>query len=462
LSSQVSEVHAGLARDHAIAALTAAFWLLGIGGLALAADSAMPDSPTRLAVLAILAAGGFVTESFAVRVGPGSRAEVSAGGIVIILAAVLLGPFAAGIVGFAELLRDARRPPLARWLAHAPLRCTIALAAGEAASRVGHASDSGLLASVVAAWAAMTVVDIAGNSAIARLRGLQVGAFLRDSLAACYLPFVFYLPIVWATAVAYRSAGIAALVMVLGPTLLAQYIYHLYQQRGQAYDDLTEASLSFAIGMIRALDASDSYTAGHSASVGVYARDLALELGYPSSAASVVQLAALLHDVGKIGVPGEILRKPSKLSDEEWSEIRRHPAIGQQITGEVPAFRWIAEAIRHHHERPDGRGYPDGLAGDDIPHAALIIGAADAYSAMTSPRAYRDAITPLDATVELQRCAGAQFDTHVVSAFLRVLDERPYGYRAGEGDDFAIASQRAEILSRLGRAGALHAAIETA
>jgi hypothetical protein len=437
VSSQASEVHAGLARDHAIAALTAAFWLLGIGGLAVAADSAMPDSPTRLAVLAILAAGGFVTESFAVRVGPGNRAEVSAGGIVIILAAVLLGPFAAGIVGFAELLRDARRPPLARWLAHAPLRCMIALAAGEAASRVGHASDSQLLASVVAAWAAMTVVDIAGNSAIARLRGLQVGAFLRDSLAACYLPFVFYLPIVWATAVAYRSAGIAALVMVLGPTLLAQYIYHLYQQRGQAYDDLTEASLSFAIGMIRAL-------------------------GYPSSAASVVQLAALLHDVGKIGVSGEILRKPSKLSDEEWSEVRRHPAIGQQITGEVPAFRWIAEAIRHHHERPDGRGYPDGLAGDDIPHAALIIGAADAYSAMTSPRAYRDAITPLDATVELQRCAGAQFDTDVVSAFLRVLDERPYGYRAGEGDDFAIAAQRAEILSRLGRAGALHAAIETA
>jgi HD-GYP domain-containing protein (c-di-GMP phosphodiesterase class II) len=249
---------------------------------------------------------------------------------------------------------------------------------------------------------------------------------------------------------------------VLGPTLLAQYIFHLYQQRGQAYDDLTEASLSFAIGMIRALDASDSYTAGHSASVGVYARDLALELGYPSSAASVVQLAALLHDVGKIGVPGEILRKPSKLNDEEWSEIRRHPAIGQQITGEVPAFRWIAEAIRHHHERPDGRGYPDGLAGVEIPRAALIIGAADAYSAMTSPRAYRDAITPLDATVELQRCAGAQFDPDVVDAFLRVLDERPYGYRAGEGDDFAIATQRAEILARLGRAGALTAAIETA
>ena len=140
-----------------------------------------------------------------------------------------------------------------------------------------------------------------------------------------------------------------------------------------------------------------------------------------------MQLAALLHDVGKIGVPGEILRKPSKLNDEEWSEIRRHPAIGQQITGEVPAFRWIAEAIRHHHERPDGRGYPDGLAAEEIPRAALIIGAADAYSAMTSPRAYRDAITPADATVELRRCAGAQFDPDVVSAFLRVLDERPYG-----------------------------------
>ena len=210
----------------------------------------MPETPTRLGALAILAVGGFVTESFAVRVGPGNCAEVSAGGIVIILAAVLLGPLAAGVVGFAELLRDARRPPLARWLAHAPLRCPIALAAGAATSRIDTRARTRLFASVAAAWAAMTVVDIAGNSAIAYLRGIDLGRFLRDSLLAGYLPFVFYLPIVWATAVAFRSAGLVALVLVLGPTLLAQYIFHLYQQRGQAYDDLTEASLSFAIGMI--------------------------------------------------------------------------------------------------------------------------------------------------------------------------------------------------------------------
>jgi HD-GYP domain-containing protein (c-di-GMP phosphodiesterase class II) len=459
LASEATDVQAGLARDHAVAALTAVLWILAVVGLAVAGGVAMPDSASRWLVVGVLAIGGLVTESFATPVGSRGKAEVSAGGIVIILAAVLVGPFAAGIVGFVELLRDVRRPPLARWLAHAPLRCLAALSAGELARQIGHQS---LFTAVVAAWAGATIVDIVGNSAIGYLRGLDVAGFLRDSLSACYLPFVFYLPIVWATAAAYRSAGSAALVLVLGPTLLAQYVYHLYQQRGQAYDDLTEASLSFAIGMIRALDASDSYTAGHSASVGLYARDLALELGYPSSAASVVQLAALLHDVGKIGVSGEILRKPSKLSDEEWGEIRRHPAIGQQIAGEVPAFRWIAEAIRHHHERPDGRGYPDGLAAGSIPRAALIIGAADAYSAMTSPRAYRDAITPLDATTELQRCAGSQFDQDVVSAFLRVLDERPYGYRAGEGDEFAIATQRADILSRLGRAGALHAAVETA
>jgi HD-GYP domain-containing protein (c-di-GMP phosphodiesterase class II) len=459
LASQATDVHEELARDQALSALTAGLWVLGVGGLALAAAVALPRTPSHLAVLGILALGGFVTETFAVRVGSRNETEVSAGGIAIILAAVLVGPFAAGVVGFAELLRDVNRPPLARWLVHAPLRLLAGVAAGEAARQVGGSS---LVTAVIAAWAASTVVDIAGNSAIAYLRGLEVGRFLRDSLSACYLPFVFYLPVVWATAAAYRSVGMAALVLVLGPTLLAQYVYHLYQQRGQAYDDLTEASLSFAIGMIRALDASDSYTAGHSAAVGVYARDLALELGYSSSAASVVQLAALLHDVGKIGVSGEILRKPSKLNDEEWSEIRRHPAIGQQITGEVPAFRWIAEAIRHHHERPDGRGYPDGLAADAIPRAALIIGAADAYSAMTSPRAYRDAIAPPDATNELARCAGTQFDREVISAFLRVLDERPYGYRAGEGDDFAIATQRADILSRLGRAGALSAAVETA
>jgi HD-GYP domain-containing protein (c-di-GMP phosphodiesterase class II) len=460
LASQATEVSDGLARarEQSLAAFTAGLWLLAVAGLAIAADIALPRSWSHLAVLGILSVGGLATESFAVEFGTLNETEVSAGGIVIILAAVLVGPFAAGIVGFSELLLDARRPPLARWLVHAPLRCLAALAAGEAAREAG---GPGLVAGVIAAWAAFTVVDLAGNSIVAYLRGIDVGHFLRDAAAACYLPFVFYLPIVWATAAAYRAVGVSALVLILGPTLLAQYVFHLYQQRGKAYDDLTEASLSFAIGMIRALDASDSYTAGHSAAVGVYARDVALELGYPSPAASVVQLAALLHDVGKIGVPAEILRKPSKLNDEEWSEIRRHPAIGQQITGEVPAFRWIAEAIRHHHERPDGRGYPDGLAAGEIPRAALIIGVADAYSAMTSPRAYRDAIAPPDAAAELRRCAGSQFDADVIEAFLRVLEERPYGYRAGHGDDFAIAAQRGDILSRLGRAGALDAAITT-
>jgi putative nucleotidyltransferase with HDIG domain len=213
--------------------------------------------------------------------------------------------------------------------------------------------------------------------------------------------------------------------------------------------------MALAFALIRALDARDPYTAGHSAAVAVYARDLAEAAGLPPADVSKVQLAALLHDVGKIGITTETLNKPGRLSEEEWAEIRAHPAIGERIAGEAAMFGDVPTIIRHHHERLDGRGYPDALRGADIPEASTIIGLADAYNAMTQSRSYRAALSPEAAVAELRRGSGSQFQPRLVELFVNVLERRDEAYRVASGPRFSLDGQRAAIVAELGDRRAL-------
>lgn len=136
-----------------------------------------------------------------------------------------------------------------------------------------------------------------------------------------------------------------------------------------------------------------------------------------------IWLAARVHDVGKIGIRGHILLKADALTEEEWREMRTHPEIGASLTGRLPEFRRGRDLIRHHHERFDGRGYPDGLLGEEIPLGARIISAADAFDALTSSRPYRPGTFPEFAVAEIRRCAGAQFDPRVAAVLCRLVEE---------------------------------------
>jgi diguanylate cyclase (GGDEF)-like protein/putative nucleotidyltransferase with HDIG domain len=191
---------------------------------------------------------------------------------------------------------------------------------------------------------------------------------------------------------------------------------------GDSRDVAGERFVSVVIDLAEAVDLRFSGSARHSETVGRYAEAMARELGLPEKRVARVRLAGLLHDVGKVGVPDAILQKPDSLTDEEFEIIKRHPELGGQIL-EHPSLADVRAWVSAHHERPDGRGYPLGLAGEEIPLEAKILAVADAYEAMTSDRAYRAALGHAAARAELERCVDSQFDGSVVKALVALLDD---------------------------------------
>jgi diguanylate cyclase (GGDEF)-like protein/putative nucleotidyltransferase with HDIG domain len=183
----------------------------------------------------------------------------------------------------------------------------------------------------------------------------------------------------------------------------------------------SERHSNTVLALAEVIDIRDAGTAAHSETVGRYAGAIARELGLPADVVERVRFGGIVHDVGKIGIPDAVLRKPGWLTEEDWNEMRRHPEIGARILRGANLDD-IGEWVLAHHERPDGQGYPHGLAGNDIPLEARILAVADAYEAMTSDRVYRPALTPESARDELLRCSGSQFDSRVVDAFLGALE----------------------------------------
>jgi HD-GYP domain-containing protein (c-di-GMP phosphodiesterase class II) len=175
--------------------------------------------------------------------------------------------------------------------------------------------------------------------------------------------------------------------------------------------------------LVSAIETKDVATLGHVSRVGAHALAIGKRMGLPAQELRSLVLAAQMHDVGKIGVPSAILMKPSGLTEAEFDEVKRHAPRGGSIARRVDALRPLADVIRAHHERYNGQGYPDGLAGDEIPLLARIIAVADTYDAMTSNRPYRDALTQEAAFRELRRVSGTELDPACVGAFLACFDE---------------------------------------
>ena len=198
-------------------------------------------------------------------------------------------------------------------------------------------------------------------------------------------------------------------------------IKNINSQLSETYEKLEQAYLESIQTLRYTVEAKDPYTRGHSDRVAEYSVLIGKHLGLSDADLKTLQIGGLFHDIGKIGVPDAILRKESKLTDDEYSEIKNHPSIGAHILSTATIFQDIIPIVKHHHEKYDGNGYPGRLKGEEIPYFARIAAIADTFDAMTSKRTYRDAL-PLDVVIaEFERCKGTQFDPALDDVFLDIL-----------------------------------------
>ena len=239
-----------------------------------------------------------------------------------------------------------------------------------------------------------------------------------------------------------RMQGTLAGIIVAGTALLWLVLRGVYirsskrivAQAKELESSLVERERTYdatLVALASALDVRDSETGGHSDRVLRYMELIIQELGITGSDVAFLRRGALLHDLGKIGVPDNILRKPTALSESEWATMRKHPEFGARIIAGIPFLEDVSLIVRHHHERWDGTGYPDRLRGEEIPLGARIFAVADSFDAMTSDRPYRRALSVATACDEVMRCRGTQFDPQVVDAFTRI-DRRCFGAIADE------------------------------
>lgn len=380
------------------------------------------------------------------------RVEMSASFLPLVFAAVVLGPLAGFVAGAISNATDVRRPFL-RWIVYTPVRAMTGAAAGLAAGWASHGSgfSSYLLASFAASLT-LVGVDAVFNGLTLAIRGTgSLFGYGRAVMPIFALTLPLYGPLVGLFVYAYHAYSLWVVLVFFVPAVALQRLIHLYQEEkiarrrlGHANERLRSANLSFATALVATLDARDRYTAGHSAAVAIYARDIASRMGLSDEEQSLAHLCGLVHDVGKIGLPAGLLEKPGALSLEERRQMEKHSEIGEQILRKVDDYGEIAHVVRHHHERFDGLGYPDGLAGDEIPLLARIIAVADAYNAMTSDRPYRDALPSRVARLRLAQAVESQFDTSVVAAFEAILASADEGYRTGVNDAFLLESAISE------------------
>jgi hypothetical protein len=397
-------------------------------------------------VVFLLAVVAAIAERGSVQMSSTMDLEESISLLPTLFAAVLLGPLAGLLVASASMLGDFRKPYL-RSVVYTATRGLNGGITGLIALAVADVASSQLgsiVAATLAGAIAAQLLDIAFACLTVWLRGTTSPWETARTIAPVALSAVpLYAPVVVFLTIAYQELSPWTLVLFFVPALAAQRLFALLQAQRQLTEGLSSANrqleranLSFASALVATLDARDQYTAGHSAAVAVYSRAIAARMGLSEDDCQTVHLAGLVHDIGKIGLPPGLLEKEGPLSLDERRTMQGHSEIGERILANVDGYGDIARVVRHHHERIDGNGYPDGLEAEAVPLLSRIIGVADAYNAMTSDRPYREAMPSRVARMRLAQAVGSQFDTTVVAAFEAILATADESYRCGRSHEF--------------------------
>jgi len=412
-------------------------------GLVAAGQDLGPDAWTVAALMLVNAIaernGVYITRT----------AQMSIALLPTLFAAVLFGPLAAGLVSASSMLgdpevlsrSDAGRAPRLKLASYGSSRFLSGAAAGLVAQALLHKTSSefpGLLAASFAAAFVAEMTDVLFVAVVGRIRRTRksMGSLFKSVSPMLLTSVPLYAPTVAILALAYNEFSPWTALLFFIPALAAQRLLGMYQQQRQLADELKRANMSFAEALVATLEKSDQYTAGHSKAVAIYSRDIAKRMGLSADLQERTYLCGLVHDIGKIGLPASLLLKDGPLTLEERRQMQEHPAIGEAILRKVELYADVALVVRHHHERIDGEGYPDRIAGDEIPLVSRIIAVADAYNAMTSDRPYRDAMPSRVARLRLAQAVESQFDTAAVAAFEAILTAADDQYRTARRPDF--------------------------
>lgn len=371
-------------------------------------------------------------------------------------AVVLGGPAASGLVAACSAISVSdirrRRPPAILAFNLASLVLVSSLAGWAYVGLGGPilANGPGQFTALVgsdfpqALWAmvASAVVAAVGNLVVISLGvSLYQGqGYRRIFLSGLpIMPTQLALPFVGFLMAQVLAISVVALPLFVFPLVVARQFYERSTRLRAAYADTVRS-------LVGALEAKDPYTRGHSERVADYAIALGRALEMDDPTIDRLEYSALLHDLGKLAVPGTVLTKPGRLTDEEYESIREHPGRGAAMVARIPPLRDLADFVGNHHERHDGKGYPNALQGEDIPSPAQVLAIADSYDAMTTTRAYRPALTHQAALDELVAGAGTQFEPDMVAAFVRA------GITCEQGNDVAHRSDDAAVAPSTGEA----------
>jgi putative nucleotidyltransferase with HDIG domain len=349
-------------------------------------------------------------------------------------AVVLLGPGGAALVGATSLI-SLRRGGLRERAFNGAMYALSAFAAGEAYLALGGhigvpiagAFPAIILPFAVAAavhvavnhgllWSMLLLLPPAGVSAQRGRLDLHLSLLLVSDLG--YATLGLLIAALWAL------VGPFAVVLVLIPLFVARWAMAQFAAQEGAYSATMAA-------LCQAVETKDFYTRGHSERVSRGATLLARQIGMGAERVEAIRYAGMLHDVGKLGVPTKVLQKTGPLTEEELAAIQLHPMRGLEIVRQIGFLTEALDGIMHHHERMDGKGYPMGLAGDEIPEFARVIAVADAFDSMTSTRSYRGARSVEEAVAELRKCSGMQFDPVLVEAFIAALGQERWESQEG-------------------------------
>lgn len=402
---------------------------VAVGAIAgiIAAGSLAPGKSTLIGVL-LFGTMAFLSENFAVRLPRAGTVSVSF--TIVMAACVVFGPQSAALSALfnAIIYRDfhEKTSPY-RWLFNGSQYSLSAAVAGIIYVRTGGlvlavagrpfaAADFPYQLVPIAVFAG--VFFLVNSSLVSQVIALYQGVPFRsvwfENIQGTKYNYLAFTPLAVAMADIFARSSYVGLLLVVFPLAVARQTFRIYMNLKETYWGTVKS-------LIASLEAKDEYTSGHSERVAEFSEKIGRMMKLEEEDMTLLRYAATLHDIGKIGTAVSILKKPARLTEEEYQQMQMHPESGAMIIQEVEFLRDVVPIVFHHHERVDGGGYGDGLKGDEIPLLSRILAVADAYDAMTSPRPYRDALSPEVARAELLACSGTQFDAQVVTALLAVL-----------------------------------------